>query len=506
MSRKSVSAGFTRLMDYLEWRYPRLADLFRATCAEYALVPRGVNGLTLLIPGDDIIDLIEEKARGYEDEYNVAYDMLTRLVLRDYFPTAAEFYAKAEDIPNSQKTPQRVRLGPLRAGNMVHFDNGASATPDADFHAGSKNLAVWILSGEIPLGSGDAAGKFNAKRARKGSAGPAPTQGAEECRRWVRSIEAAAMTTSDRRGFLFTYRKPCGHFLGWLAKYHSDYYYAIVPLLNHTCFDFYLLFTEEIVPMSIVYLWLQSADRQKFNSGNLDAIGGANTVGGSTPPNCAFYSAKSALIRAIAQVRTDVCRQPDRNLVGNLTAPIMRLAMENKVGNMDNVLPEITARYYREFPHKALVHHELRFTTYFEYESIMKAPLRNRERIQILNKMIADITAARTLETTPLGLFNESKIKYTVDARSVIEFLLLFAKSSFGPVYTRLTATDIGQIKHSPVATAQIPTGNMCFIPDANIRAEDPVVKASKKIQLDDILADESLPEETRTRLRERFA
>lgn len=498
MSKRSERT-FTRLMDYLEWRWPRVADLFRATCAEYALVPRGVNGITLLIPSDDIIDIVEEKARGYEEEYNIAYDLLTRLVLRDYFPTAAEFYAKSEDIPNSQKVPQRVKLAPIRAGNMVNFDNGATAIPDPDFHAGTKNLAVWILTGEIPSGTGDASGKFNAKRAKSKDA-PAQSQGSNDMvMRWIKSVEAAALTASDRRSFLMTYRKPVGHFLGWLNKYHSDYYYAIVPLLNHTCFDFYLLFAEGIVPASTVYLWLQSPDRQKFTAGNLDA-------GGAAAPPCAFYNSKPALIRAIAQLRADICRQPSRDIVENIKGMIMKLAMENKVANCDNVLPAITHRYYADYPFKAIIHHELRYISYFEYDGISKAPLRNRERIQQLNKTIADLISATSLQTAPLGVLNDSRVRYAVDPKNIIEFLLLFAKSSFGPVYVRLTSDDIGQIKHSTTASSQVTTGNMCFIPDAIIRGEDPVMKVNSKVRLDDILADESIPEEARSRLREKYS
>lgn len=152
---KSKLTKFCKITKYLEQEDYDLYRVIDDLCLHSIFIPRGVNGITFLMPKEKKIrDEILKNA--YSDEAEKAEKILRSMVIQDYLPDASSFLSKQDDIPN--QLGQKICIdekGSDPSKGVVKFSCGGEARPDKKFQPFKRgNMAVYLYTGRpIPLDS-----------------------------------------------------------------------------------------------------------------------------------------------------------------------------------------------------------------------------------------------------------------------------------------------------------------------------------------------------------------
>jgi len=141
-----------RIYLWLEKYQSKLAECIKDLCLEGILSPnRNTNGVTFLIPTQDIIDRIYEETYSSGGNADNAIKMILAHTIPEYLPDVNSF-KKHKKLGNKLN----IALPHVKDSsvNTVNFgDNVFSITVISDFYpSANRNLAIWKVSeGEIPI-------------------------------------------------------------------------------------------------------------------------------------------------------------------------------------------------------------------------------------------------------------------------------------------------------------------------------------------------------------------
>lgn len=251
MSAKREQKAFCRIEDYLDAKYPKVAELIRATCVDMTLrSTRGKSGITLLLPTDPkFLEKVESKV--YSDdprEASSACDMLNAVILRDCFKDAKSMKdaAAAGTLANSLYPAQKVEVKSA-AGSKVEFANGATAELDKSFIDSSPkgNLAVWLLSGPngLPVTKDSPATLAPRRKGPVGKVGSYQDDVQSQKLRYSIAVQVEneyalqKLLSSDSD----PYCKRVSSLLDCVCEMDHDLFTKLAPLIHHSIVDFYVL-------------------------------------------------------------------------------------------------------------------------------------------------------------------------------------------------------------------------------------------------------------------------
>lgn len=196
--RAGVSGGENKRMvkqptigAYLQAHHPAVWKIVDDLAMQQSLNPRRGGAITFLLPDSKLVAKLQKVLES--DKAEEATDILSSLILKDLFKSAADFEKKKDDIPNMLGETLQVEK---TAGGKVEVAGKGTLTFDEKFRpfdrqgtAPRGNMAIWKLDGEVKLGTPRATYKYsstskpgaNPKAAAAASSTPEPeVEGGEE--------------------------------------------------------------------------------------------------------------------------------------------------------------------------------------------------------------------------------------------------------------------------------------------------------------------------------------
>lgn len=209
--RAGVSGGDAKKMikqptigAYLKTHHASVWKIVEDLGMQQSLNPRRGGAITFLLPDSKLQARIEKLAES--DKAEEATDVLSALILKDLFKSAADFEKKKDDIPNMLGETLQVEK---TAGGKVEVAGKGTLTLDEKFRpfdrqgsAPRGNMAVWKLDGEVKLGTPRATYKYQSAskpgvNPSRAAASPAPEPdvegGEEELYQHARKIVSAQL-------------------------------------------------------------------------------------------------------------------------------------------------------------------------------------------------------------------------------------------------------------------------------------------------------------------------
>jgi hypothetical protein len=183
---------FCSISKYLEKKHPKLFSyLADDLCIDSELrVKRNLSGSTFIIPTDSHLKKMMSMG---EDK---AVDDMLNYVLRDFLPSAAEWAAKAKDIPNGHGKKATVVAGKEVEVNGVKITLVGEFKPFSSGPNGKTKLSVWkAVAGEMKP-STEKADFTNTRVERSAGKGKTPKKGKKNGRR-KRTRGGMDATSSD---------------------------------------------------------------------------------------------------------------------------------------------------------------------------------------------------------------------------------------------------------------------------------------------------------------------
>jgi hypothetical protein len=192
---------YCKIIDYIEANDSDFAEVIRGTCNDAVLTStRNKPGLTFLYPEKKYIDEIIDKA--YSDkpsDVQLASDMIQSLILNNVCKTGAQMKDDKE-IANCMRVPQVVEIESVSA-DTANFKGGAVAKFDSKFKSTNEKLAVWRLTGKLPLKTKDAVRRVLVKRGKGKSGAYQPDAEQSQMIRFkiMRAIETIYLAHEQQR-------------------------------------------------------------------------------------------------------------------------------------------------------------------------------------------------------------------------------------------------------------------------------------------------------------------
>lgn len=441
-----------RIIDYLDAHHSELAQLVRGTCVDMTLgSTKGKAGLTFLMPDKKYREKIEKLAWSSNPaEATKACDMLNALILRDVFKTGTDFLTKRANIPNSLYPSQHVAIKDAKVGSVT-FESGATAVPDSEFHDSSKksNLAVWYLTGEIPVTTDKPA------KIERGPAGR-PTRGgkkggysqnianellAEERGKIAAVVENEyALCLLQKQVSGTPFEDPFVRCAMSLVKYLAESAPAVldaaVPLLSLSKADFYFLIEPHkdgdwIVEGNLIKLWWES--RAKY----------------SASEGCGI------LLKRIAEAKNGA----KLDEIHKIRKPVLDSCQSNGRGCVDAV-----ERAYKsnmqllgcatdEEVQNKLLQDELRFVIHCSFEELESAPYDSGALSEIVNTIgeyMHSLVDSKNEKTRAKRLLNPTVLRYAIAPTDKVEAVKAFVNSTYF-MFLPITEQEASSIDKSVV-------------------------------------------------------
>jgi hypothetical protein len=423
-----------RIIDYLSDKDPELVTLLRGTCADMTLgSTKGKPGITFLWPQDKKVrDEIAKLAYSMEtSEASKACDMFNAMILRDVFKSAADF--RRPVVPNSLYPAQQLTV--KVDGSTVTFMDGAGkqvgqATLDKEFRDSSKkqNLAVWKLTGEIPITTDKPAKieRFAKRKTDKGGRGAKlggynPSN--EETQRLrfkiALDIENTYAADMQRWGRSYVMQNYAASLLNFLKKEDLAAAQSAVRLLGRTPLDLYILLeshgklgTDYIVDDGRVETWWKECAKGQNMCPDINALYDELIVG------------NEALVKAAAEARKQV----------------------QSVGlNVRTSHAKCLEAYKNVFAEEAELRmrlDDLRFITCVSFYQLEQPGCFDVGVFNELVNLIGDVLHGDVKG----NLLNEMVLKYSVDLSSRAEQIQEFINSTMF-LHVAMTSKQVGELK-----------------------------------------------------------
>lgn len=434
MSQKT----YCRIIDYLRDHHPEVHEVLLSTCAEMSLISRrNRSGVTFLVPTGDHLKQIRKLAfSSNPDDAGRACDMLNALSLRNVYKSAADFMSDRQNIANSLNPYQQVELEKA-SGTAVTFASGASASLDKDFIDASRdrNLAVWILKGEIPVTTDRPA---QIKKKVKGGYSQSVATELSKKLRWRIAVAVEAeysmkrMTGASGDPFvrsamsLVEYLHENGH--------HEILHGRVMPLLSISKADFYLITEphrsagEYLIPDSFIEEWW-----------NKRASHGAARGCTIVDEHFAASSEKEKseqVLREVAKLRESLIAEIEsrpRDAVKAVQQVYEEFSQTNRVGAVENVLPQQTAAMYASDHHLKMLQDELRFLIHCAFHDLESREFDSGRFSEITN-MVAEYMhkMAGTEKDIQSGrkLLSQAAMRYSIQPSDHAQDIIAFVNST----------------------------------------------------------------------------
>lgn len=407
---------YCRIMDYLlsPAGDREFGELLRGTCADMAVTSTGGKpGITLLIPQDKALrKKIADLAYSVDPKDAAkACDMLHAMVLKDYFGDAADW--KTKTVINSLYPAQVVEVASA-SGNSVTFKNGAKAERDDKFisSAQHKKLAVWKLTGEIPVTT-DKPAPAQSKGKKKGAYEATPSvmdnlrwkigaavenEYAAECSARSGRIGGAMGAPKYHREVFVEYTmslvdfiigQSCDKKTGMPDDKNDLFWERVLPLISFHNVDFYNLVephkvnvpsSDYLIPDYVIRDWWEQNRTQCFIVYGDGSVAEKCCKALSSAPSkwagCAIYSSRSRLQDTIDRLRRRVFKcvqgQP-RAAINPIAEAYAKLAEENTIDGLGPVFPAGLAAYYAREKNLKMAQDELRYITYMKFRQLERS-------------------------------------------------------------------------------------------------------------------------------------
>lgn len=426
---------YCRITNYLDATDPSLMTIIHGLCADGYFNPKGKNGITFLLPTDKAFRATLEKL-AYSDKIedaDKARDMLAALVIRDVFKSPSDW--KSREVANSLLPPQVVEVDSATAKEVV-FKSGARAQIDEKFKDSSKkqNLAVWKLSGEIPVTTDRPA--QNQQKRKKGSYDPGPLSQTTERHKIALVVENdyAMQYQSKKSHDVF-----CEYSLS-LLKYIRDEHkdentlLNVLPMLAFDQLDFYFLVEphrksgEFLLSDSIINGWW-SQHRQLTGIECSKLIEELQQLKGKEG---LVYTDRKRLIEKIASLRQklfqSITSRP-RDIVTELSKCYAELETENKIGGEGPVFPSYLAEFYRKNPGLKMLHDELRYVAHGRFKQL-ESDYSVHELGNLFNYIGECLHEDDSGRPSVMKILNANMVKYQIQPTQLIQEIKLFIGST----------------------------------------------------------------------------
>lgn len=389
-SKKGERTIVTNIEDYLRGNYPALAELFDYCQLTRNLAARPNSaGITLLVPNEAYMKQIYDLSRSSEtSDIEKACNTLQSLIITKALHTGKDW--DSDDITDMRYPRQQIKVKKSSSSERVELvgPDGAvyaTATVDKGFKVGFRsNLAIWKIDGRM-RSEMDAAASQPKHKLRSVGKAPASqrTGGYELSTKQAELLRFKIAVIAENEFTVLTSEKvPIPPQLSYLISFarfmydaHRDIFFSkVLPLIHFRLVDFYIIFESHRIDESNQYLIPDECieewwTRHKFDTSESVPlfrkwIDERLKEGASHIP-CAIYNhvADSEIIDQIDNVR--VALTPSLQNVVSMPDKIYSVYDEfvktNRIGDIDNVLPEELIAYYRAHPHFKLAHDELAY-------------------------------------------------------------------------------------------------------------------------------------------------
>lgn len=440
---------YCKIIDYVDSVDSELAEILRGTCSDMALGSmRGAGGITFLMPQDKsyrkkIADL------AYSDKVedaNKASDMLNALIIRDVFKSPSDWIAKKDDIPNALFPSQHVELDSV-SGKDVKFKSGAVATLDTNFKDSSRrgNLAVWKLTGEIPVTKDKLATMKYTRKSKKTGGYDVTSKHSQSIRYKIalavenayaaHQVQARA-GNSKPKDIYMKYTMSLVSYILHVRKDRELLYSKVLPLLSFDKIDFYLLVEPHkfggkyLLDNSIISEWWtqkQSVDVKKTMQEVLDLI--------KSGTNALVYTNRMQVFDKLNEVRQHTIRYTEsrpRGCVDQIAKDYSEFVKTNTIGGAGPVLPEALIDHYRQEPGLKLIQDELRYLTFGAFSRLEREVSFDMGKYNELLNMIGECLYAPTEEDRQRAqkLLNRNSIKYLIAPTEKVQEIKVFVNST----------------------------------------------------------------------------
>lgn len=461
---------YCRIIDYVEAVDSDLAELIRGTCTDMVLTSlKGKPGITFLMPQDKAFRAkLSELAYSEKPADAIkAGDMINALIIRDVFKSPSDWMAKKDDIPNSLMPSQHVEIDSV-SGKEVVFKSGAKAILDESFRDASKktNLAVWKLTGEIPVTT-DKPAKLKYAKSGKKMGGYDVTAQMSQTQRYkiALAVENAYALSQLKKGsgdslfgggssdIYLDYTLSLINYIMNVRKDTSTMYDRVLPLISLDKIDFYLLVEPHkfggsyLLDDGLISEWWVQKNRYSVN--HKDVVKQIEDLlnHGS---GALIYTSRAQLLDRINEVRCQLGQFVDgrpRSCVDEIAHVYEKLESDNTIGGMGPVYPAPLIQYYQSEPGLKMIHDDLRYLTYGAFKSLESESFDLGRYNEILN-MIGECLFAATPDerSRQQKLLNKNTIKYAISPTEKINEIKVFLYSTMF-MYTPMTESDAMGLK-----------------------------------------------------------
>jgi hypothetical protein len=340
MPPKTKLHKFCRIFLWIEAQDAQFAGAIRDLCMEGHLSPSPrLTGVTFLYPKEDLRKKIVNLTYGDgEEDPEQAIKILESLILPVKGTTAGEL--ESGPVGSRLGIAYRVTSASQRGVTFEAAGETFSAKPSASFKPLRRdNIAVWELTdGQPPLEGGES---FSPPRPERGSGvkrGGAPSSFRAECARQVESRYRQAVVSGKRD--TNPYLGCVVSLLKHLEQNQPDKLTALKPLLDRNpVASFYLIVEPYKTSGSFM---VEDDTLEAWGGGELyqDAVSEFKQFF-EEPAEGAAY-ATERYYSAVAEARQDVLEKNPKQLVGAVAEKYQTLCRQNKVGDVDGVLPPAT--------------------------------------------------------------------------------------------------------------------------------------------------------------------
>lgn len=436
----STRQRFDCIMPYLEAKHTRLAGIFKGFCAEFLLRPgKFAAGIALLVPDDKIIGDLESGMNSPDEAaYNKAFHTLCALVLRQDLQTVGA-WTKAP-ISDSRKPQSYLVKVKSASGSSVELD-GAQASKDAGFVSNGKPISVWKLTGKPPMGTELAPApvrvmKKVGKGAKLGSHQFLDDENAAS-KTLLNSVIASASRCSSPAEAVKCFTSPVASAVAWLISNRPEQAACVIPLLNNTIADFFIVFNPLCSEEYFLDLseWYGSSHPQPANFDELVD----DFIRSQAVSNCAFYKERKTMFTALDICRLS-CGGPPTTTIDAIRSACDTLAVQNSIGSCQNVLPAGLHEYLAAHAYRLTVWADMRFMCWHSVQTM--ADDWRTEFPNMLASIITMLIADSSDYSFRLGILNRKRAEMSLAKPELNVALNRFVYSSLGPIFLRPTRDE----------------------------------------------------------------
>ncbi len=466
MATKQVKT-YCRILDYVETIDPDLARLISGLCVDVVLgSTRGKPGITFLLPTDKAFREKLEKLTYSEkiEDVNKAADMLNALIIRDIFKTAAEW--KSREVVNSLLPYQVVEVANTTA-KEVTFKSGAKAVLDEKFVCRRDNLAVWTLTGEIPVTTDKPA---QSPRKSKGKTGAYEINSAADQNERFKialAVENAYVLSRLQPGHRDVYLEHSLSLIDYIMNVRRDealMYEKVLPMISFDKMDFYFL--VEPHRASGTYLlddalihewWVQRVNRQCQPRVVMAAVEKMLQAG----TGALVYTNREKILDQIDMARRQlgpIIESRPKSSIEFIAKYYAELATSNTILSAGPVYPAPLAAFYAQEPGLKMLHDELRFLAFGRF-CMLESNAFDIGAFHSLTNMIGECLHASTADEREKQrkLLNKNALMYLISPAEVVQEIKTFVFSTMF-MFIPMTCQEANELKQKHSITRPDPT------------------------------------------------